>query len=371
MNKFHTLIYTANLHVGGGVQVAVSVINEISKDTDSASKFSVLASSEVKKNLDQIGCQTKHFRHFSVEDHFGFSLFRKRVESIFIGIDSIFVVFGPLYQWFCAVPVMTGFAQPWIVYPDNELYARFSLFSTLKAKAKFFLQKLFFRRSDLLLVELEHVRAGLLKQRMFRGSKIEVVENCISDIYFDSKCWLPIDLPDGSSVFKIGFLGRNYIHKNTSILPQVKRTLRHQHGKHVSFYVTFTKEEWELVSDEFRREVTNVGALTVAQCPSFYEFIDAVVFPSLLECFSATPLESMVMKKPLFASDRPFNRDVCGNFAYYFDPLSSDSVADAISRAIDDPVGTRFKADSAYRAVMGMSDARARVKKYLMYLNEI
>ena len=41
-------------------------------------------------------------------------------------------------------------------------------------------------------------------------------------------------------------------------------------------------------------------------------------------------LEAMY-KKPLLVSDREFAREICGQAAIYFDPLSIDSMAQAVS----------------------------------------
>ncbi len=42
-----------------------------------------------------------------------------------------------------------------------------------------------------------------------------------------------------------------------------------------------------------------------------------VFIPTLLEVFSATYLEAMLMKKPIIASDLEFSRDICGESAYF------------------------------------------------------
>ncbi|MOA18610.1 Glycosyl transferases group 1 [compost metagenome] len=94
--------------------------------------------------------------------------------------------------------------------------------------------------------------------------------------------------------------------------------------------------------------------------------MDAVIFPSLLECFSATPLEAMAMQKPLFASDRGFVRDVCGDFAWYFNPLSADSAADVIAEYITKHHGkNQERLAAARRHVLNFSNARQRAENYL------
>ena len=67
--------------------------------------------------------------------------------------------------------------------------------------------------------------------------------------------------------------------------------------------------------------------------------MDAIIFPSLLECFSATPLEAMAMEKPFFASDREFIRDVCSDYALYFDPEDPISAANVINDYLENSYG--------------------------------
>ena len=69
----------------------------------------------------------------------------------------------------------------------------------------------------------------------------------------------------------------------------------------------------------------------LSEIESVYEAVDAVFMPTLLESYSATFLECMAYKKPLLVSDREFAREICGDAAIYFDPLSIDSMIDAIS----------------------------------------
>jgi glycosyltransferase involved in cell wall biosynthesis len=96
--------------------------------------------------------------------------------------------------------------------------------------------------------------------------------------------------------------------------------------------------------------------------------MDAVIFPSLLECFSATPLEAMVMGKPLFASDRPFNREVCHSHAHYFDPLSPASAATAIAKVFANGVADPRALQIARDHAIHFSNPKERAKEYLSLL---
>lgn len=359
------LLYAANLHVGGGVQVATSVIDQISLSPNVASQIRLIVSSEVDSNLKAIKTRIDRFRCYVVENHFGFSAIFKSMRPMLGDAQAIFIVFGPLYQLRLGIPSIVGFAQPWLIYPNNEIYSEMPLLVKIKTRLKYALQSFFFRQAEMLVVELEHVRLGLVRSGIAKRNRICVVRNCLSSLYRNPDRWH--QSPNLGSVkgLKLGFLGRNYPHKNTAIFPKLREALLRRHNLAATIYVTFSSDEWGACTPEFRSSVVNVGPLVVAQCPSFYQQLDGVLFPSLLECFSATPLEAMAMKRPLFASDRPFNRDICEEHAFYFDPLNPDSAADAVAACFSDPIRTKEKVERAYQFVLATSGPDVRAKLYL------
>jgi hypothetical protein len=174
------------------------------------------------------------------------------------------------------------------------------------------------------------VRRGLKRKPIFRNKKITTVESAVHSIYSNEDKWLDVELPETAGDIKIGIISRNYPHKNLKVLPGVKKILSEQYALNVSFYVTFTDEEWQACSTQFRESVINIGGLWLAQCPTFYAKMDGVILPSLLECFSAVPIEAMKVKRPIFASNLDFIHDVCGSHAEYFDPLDEASIARSI-----------------------------------------
>jgi len=235
----------------------------------------------------------------------------------------------------------------------------------LKNRLKYWIQGFYFKRADVLIVELEHVRERLISELKIKPDRIVVIHNCLSSIYFDEKNWERVFIPPVDCDIRLGYLGRNYLHKNTAIFPAIASELKRKYGISVRFYVTFTENEWKKCTSDFKAISVNVGSLTVAQCPSFYKAVDAIVFPSLLECFSATPLETMAMGKPLFASDRPFNRDICGKYANYFDPTSPESAAEVIAHFFSTERQNRSILCAARNHAINFSNAKDRAKKYL------
>lgn len=368
------LVYASNLHLGGGVQVAASVIAELAQCPSDAKELTVWASSCVNQNLEGLGFGLDVFASYEVVDHRGvwarFASERHRVSDF----DAVFVIFGPYYLGALhrkagRPQVVMGFAQSWIIYPEAEAYALLSFVQRWRARVKFFLQAQFFKQADRWVVELEHVRQGLIARGIAKPDRIEVVHNCISSVYLNPSQWQTPALPQRATRFRLGFIGRNYAHKNTRVFPEVLAALRRVHQLDVELLVTFTQSEWDACDADFRDAVVNVGALTVAQCPLFYQSLDAVVFPSLLESFSATPLETLAMLKPLFASDRAFVRDVCGEFAHYFDPLNPSDIANVIATGLNQSADVGKLAQARNHAI-NFSKSSNRARRYLEVLRE-
>jgi glycosyltransferase involved in cell wall biosynthesis len=360
------LVNASNLHVGGGVQAACSFISELANIKTTDLMFDVVASTQVDSSLQEGECNTSAFASYCVVDSHGIYPHPPELLSALKSADLVFTIFGPLYQLTKPQLSVVGFAQAWILYPDNEVYAALTLVDRLKVRLKFMLQRLAFaKRSDVLLVEAEHVAQRLSEQGIFPREKVQVIPNSLNSLFLDSRSWRQVDLgPRLPGVFRIGIVCRDYPHKNLAILPDVKQLLSSRYGLEASFYVTLTEAEWARRDVRFRSSIVNVGDITISQCPMFYEQLDAVIFPSLLECFSATPLEAMYMRKPLFASDRPFVRDSCGEYPWYFDPNSPQDAARAIAEYRGSG-GNMARLEAAREHVLSLPNAGHRARAYV------
>lgn len=366
MRELKVVINASNLHVGGGVQVATSFVDELTKVTVFPFEIHVIVSSEVDSNLLQQETNFSKFDSYEVFDTYGLSTLWSGLGRKLRNVDLVFTVFGPLYIYSPLFVNVVGFAQPWILYPDNEIYRKMPLFGRVKSRLKFAAQSVFFKRATRLVVELEHAKARLVERGISDEDSVDVVYNCLSSLYFDQSKWCEVCVEKNpGAVFSVGLISRDYPHKNISILPDVKSILFSKHGLEVDFFVTLNESEWLTRSELFRQSIRNVGALSVAQCPRFYQQMDAVIFPSLLECFSATPLEALFMEKPLFASSRGFVRDVCGDYANYFDPIVAESAADIISKYIKEKSIDKKRLAEARQHVVNFSSAGKRARDYL------
>jgi glycosyltransferase involved in cell wall biosynthesis len=359
------LINASNLHHGGGVQAATSVILEVLSERSLKLPLTFWVSTEIDRNLRSAGVSSDILKNYFVVDSYGLKFVYSDLARKLPGFDVVLTIFGPLYTFENRFVNITGFAQPWIAYPCNEVYQSLSLFDRVKAKLKFAIQKWFFLSSDVLIVELEHVKSALYLNVCGPDKDIVVINNSISQVFKDKSLWESVSLPPRTGKIRLGFLGKGYKHKNLSIFPEIARILKQTYKIEVQFVVTFDESEWLGSDSEFRNVCDNVGVLTNVQCPSFYESVDAVIFPSLLECFSVTPLEAMAMRKPLFVSDRPFNRDICKEYGFYFDPLDPKSAAQVIADTLGRPIIDSEFLDAAERHALSFPGPKDRALAYL------
>jgi glycosyltransferase involved in cell wall biosynthesis len=78
------------------------------------------------------------------------------------------------------------------------------------------------------------------------------------------------------------------------------------------------------------------GYVTDRQLAACYSCSAAFVFPSLYEGFGLPALEAMAHGIPVACSDVDALREVCGDAALMFDPLSVDSIANAMEKILKD-----------------------------------
>lgn len=102
--------------------------------------------------------------------------------------------------------------------------------------------------------------------------------------------------------------------------------------------------------------------------PALYQQVDALLLPTLLESFSATYLDSFYYRKPVFTSDRDFAKDVCADAAYYFDPLSAQSILSLLDNAYGDAAAMEQKIAAGYERMMSLPDWDAVAEKYIEQL---
>ena len=211
-----------------------------------------------------------------------------------------------------------------------------------------------------MIVEHEGIKTKL--QELFKSKKIIVAKNCLNQIFLNPTNWEPIEIPK-TEKFKIGVIGRSYIHKNLSIIPSVQNFLEKNHSIKTQFYCTLTSAEMNKMNEEFKKKVISLGELSINQCPDFYNNMDMIFFPSNLECFSATPLEALYMKKSIVCSNLPFNKNIIGKFGVYFEPNDPVSASEKIAATLKKQINGQLK--EAKKFVFSNFKSEDRFKIYI------
>ncbi len=319
-----TTLNFSNIRSGGAKQVALSFLMEI--NIEQINNYNILVSQEIYEELELM-----NFKFLNSLIIFNSSIFKLLSFSLIPQIKNaklIFTLFGPLYA-FTPAKKITGFAQSWILIPNNLASKKLPFFIRQLFKFKFFIQLLFFKKDDVLIVETERGKKILTDKLKFKS--VYVVGNTLNSCFVNV---IPEIKSPGSNI-KIGVIGKNYPHKNLSILPYVLDELCNEYNFNGTFYVTLTCEEFKSMSPFFKEKIHNYGSLRVSECPIFYNEMDLIFFPSLLELFSATPLESLFMKKPFVCSDLDFNKGFLESFVFYAKPNDPEDSAKVIIEVLE------------------------------------
>ena len=364
------LINATNLNEGGGVQVATSFLKDLNQIALSSQlQISVFVSHSVDRNLQS---------DFFIQPYFFEYKVKKSKEINFLNsyklnqFDVVFTVFGPFFLPFYRKKHISGFAQPWVIYPVEGVLKKFTFLKRLFFRIKYFLVACIFKRADALVVESNHIKK-LLVQKGFTN-QIEVVENAVSSVFYNKDEWQKInsDIFDSKKI-NIGILSGSYPHKNLSLIIELANKLKNHYPKSFNFIFTLTQDKYvNLIKDKRLESIRNLGVIKLQDCPSFYQQVDGVMLPSLLECFSITPYEAMLMKKVVFLSDREFFKASCFNHAVYFDPLSVESAEKALSKwYFETHQSVQLEhIEAAHQFITGKKWSIAKAKSYMNIIFE-
>lgn len=327
------LINTSSTFKGGGVQVAKSFIEECNFIKDNS--YCVVLSEPLQKSIDQHNFDANFtfinapFRpatkFFSFKSH---NKFLKVIERKFRP-DIVFTTSGPSYWRPKAIHLM-GYNIPHYIYPESPY------FDILNTKTKFwwFCMKRFayfnFKyNADAYVTQTDDVRDRLKK--FINKNQVYTVTNTINSHYLSPQK-AANKLPDRTDINELRLLTLSawYPHKNLNIIAGVIELMRKEQISNVKFIITVDDESYKKSTLYNYKEVINIGRVKIEEAPSLYNECDIMFLPTLLECFSASYVEAMKMKKPILTSDMGFARTVCKDAALYFDPISPKSIFEQI-----------------------------------------
>ncbi|UPT76866.1 glycosyltransferase [Sulfurovum sp. XGS-02] len=368
------IINTSNLYVGGGLQVAISFINEL-RLLDVDYDFHIFLSKAANKQIDQKSFPS-NFNFYLIEKSPSSLAHRKEIikqldkleESIQPNV--VFSIFGPTFWTPKTVHVM-GFALPWLINPDSSAFGQLSFLKRVKKRIENLYKAYFIKKNaDFYVTETEDTKFRLSKFHKINEDKIFVVGNTYSS-YFNEPINQNTSLPERQiSEFRLVTISHNYPHKNLKIIKEIILYLKEQPIQY-KFILTIDQESYESLFSDVQDYVITLKPINTDLCPSVYDQCDALFLPTLLECFTASYPEAMKMKKPILTSDLSFAKDICKDSALYFDPLDAKNIADKI---IELSTNKQLQNDLIVKGAERLSEmetAESRAKKYLKICENI
>jgi hypothetical protein len=145
------------------------------------------------------------------------------------------------------------------------------------------------------------------------------------------------------------------------MIPNVIKKFNGMTGKNLVVIVTLRSDEMERLGLNNEEGVVNFGELTLHQLPFLYLKADGVFFPSLLEVSSVTPLEGMLMNRPVFAARLPFNLSTCANHLNYFQANDDADAARVIASTLLDGGGNDLGAAREFVRMLPDANTRAEL----------
>ena len=258
------LIDCTNLKVGGGIQVATSVVNDLNR-LELLHQFVVVLSHQMKDSFDRTKFQ-KNIHFIDLDDHCTnkkrISKFLLNIESAY-KIDRVFCVFGPSY-YKSKVPKLVGYAIPHYIYKDSPYFDEIGWVGRLKS---FFYSivkvNLFRRNSDALIFETEDARDRFMTTHNFR-KKSYVVGNSLNEVFADKSQWLDLNLSINAGL-KILCLSANYPHKNLKIIPEIIEEMLANNEFDFKFVISLEKADLKFDSkyDQFTGTPRYIGVNVV------------------------------------------------------------------------------------------------------------
>lgn len=371
------LIDASNLHVGGGVQVAASFLDELAeliKEPEFrlqhpwVNNLHVVASNTVTANcnretINALALNRRDRRPNSLHEWLPTRARRKFTVS--------FTIFGPEYGAKKARRQIVGYADVTSVYgpafpiPKNQIKAR------LRHLVRSTTSRALTRRADKIIVETSAMKEQTAKALPYSANDIKVVPNTVNGIFSQPNTWhQPRNLGNiDSNYFVFCYISRAYPHKNHNIIGPIIEQLKCQ-GVTAKCIVTLKDNEWARLSQPTKDHCINIGPIRIEEAPSVYSIADALLFPSLLEAFSVTPLEAAKLDKPMFLSDTDFNRTLFGEHAHYFDPTDSISAGQTIANTIQTPGDLAMHIVSARNISNAIPSPKDRAIRYAEEITE-
>ena len=336
-------------HSGGALQIARNFLLATLGDTTSGVEWIYFTSADVDEALGADftarGRESYHVLPTQPDFLGSYRQVARRLSELERRLkpDLIYSISSPSYMSF-STPEVMRFSNPWVTHPTPEAWSTLTPAMKLRTRLYCWLQKMMLRRASAFVVQSPTVKAGLTRVTGIDSERVRVVPNVLPLAFSKiDTSGLEHVSPDGCA--HVVSVSAAVPHKNIDIIPDVARLLRDSHCiSNVKFHVTLPAGSpiWAAVDAKARANgvagsIINHGRLSQAQLAEIYKYCTVCFLPTLLEVFSASPLEAMHFGLGIVATDYSFNSDVIADAGLYYKPMDAAGAASQIARLLSDP----------------------------------
>lgn len=361
------LINAANRLRGGGLQVALSFINECRNFPQN--KYIVVLNSDNAGLLDTTQFSSfSNFTFYTIEykNYLKLSTKLSAIEK-YERPNAVFTVFGPAY-WKSKASHCMGYAIPHYIYSKSPFFDSISFAERFKTLLKKLLHLYFFKRdADVIICETQDAVNRIREILKAAKKTYFCVSNTVSTYFTDFMLSNNFVLQKKhDEKFRFLFVSKYYPHKNFELIPKIALELKKRDVKNIQFVLTLDDDNFLRIVPECLRDcIVNFGFVRAEECPYLYSECDAIIQPSFLEVFSANYVEAMRMQKPILASDYSFAHSVCKNAALYFNPESLSETVECVLKIANDKNLRDTLISNGNEILKSMPNATERAERYL------
>jgi glycosyltransferase involved in cell wall biosynthesis len=362
------LINTSNLSKGGGIQAALSFIQELINIPEN--EYHIFLGKNIISQVNSIEFPENFHLYYirnspsSLVHGIGIINELRKLENI-IKPDCVFTVFGPSY-WTPKSPHLLGFAQGYYLYPESKFFGSIRLSNKFKINSLKVIHRFFFiKNANYYYIESENAKERLSSFLCKRRENIYVITNTYHSVFnlnLDGNHILPEKKNDEIRLITISSY---YHHKNLEIIKDVIAKLKEKSILKFIFILTISPVIFEQKFKNFDANIINLGPVSIDLCPKLYQECDFLFLPTLIEIFSASYPEAMKMKKPILTSDLSFAHEVCSEAAEYFDPLNPEDIANKIIYLANNTKRQIELIDKGERRLFDFETPKSRAEKLL------
>lgn len=335
------LIYNPAASYGGALSILQDFMSDIVDDDINTYHLLVTTKNEIndivktKKNIKIINIDgyKRSFFHRFYWDQYNLLKYAKinNIDHI-VSLQNTCNLFGTM------IPQTVYMHQP-----RPFFVSEFKRFFTKKEVIVTHLRDLYMRlsakRASNIIVQTNWYKEAVSKRYTVSESKISVVSPKIKvgkvneEEIPTSVLALIRDIKDNEGYLGVYIASPN-IYKNIEVLLNFVKAYNNKQDEKIYLLIPFMGDENEYA----KKILKSVGILDIRDYIKFigkqnrstvYYLLsesDALFFPSIIETYGLPLKEAMVYNTRVFASDLEYAKEVCGNYAKYFNPFSANDL---------------------------------------------